>query len=151
MKMRLVATLVGLAVGLALTGFGQEANPVDPEVRQQIEGVHKQYYEAFNKHDAAAIAALYTLDAVKVGDLTDSSDTISGQQAIEKAYASEFASVPGELGGKVVQMYAIGSEMSAISEWSKDQFKGYIVRIYDRDADTWKIRLEYDTVSMTPR
>jgi ketosteroid isomerase-like protein len=151
MKMRLVTTLVGVAIGLALPGIAQEPKPVDPEVRQQIEAVHKEFYEAFNKHDAAATAALYTLDAVKVGDLTDSSDTISGQQGIEKAYAIEFASVPGELGGTVVQLYAIGNEMSAISEWSKGPFKGYIVRIYDRDADTWKIRLEYDVVWMLPR
>ena len=37
MKMRLVATLIGLANGLALQGIAQEQKPVDPEVRQQIE------------------------------------------------------------------------------------------------------------------
>jgi uncharacterized protein (TIGR02246 family) len=143
MKIRLLLALVGLAISFVcfvLPVLAQEQSTVDPEVRQQIEAVHKKFYEAFNKHDAANIAALYTLDAVKVGDLADSSDTVSGQQAIEKAYAVEFASIPGELGGKVVQVYAIGNEMSAISEWSKGPFKGYIARIYVRDADTWKIR-----------
>jgi ketosteroid isomerase-like protein len=151
MKARFLIALAGLAIGFVLPVLAQEQSTVDPEVREQIEALHKKFYEAFNKHDAADIAALYTLDAVKVGDLADSSDTVSGQQAIEKAYAVEFASVPGELGGKVVQLYAIGNEMSAISEWSKGPFKGYIARIYVHDADTWKIRLEYVILSMIPR
>jgi ketosteroid isomerase-like protein len=151
MKARFLIALAGLAIGFVFPVLAQEQSTVDPEVREQIEALHKKFYEAFNKHDAADIAALYTLDAVKVGDLADSSDTVSGQQAIEKAYAVEFASVPGELGGKVVQLYAIGNEMSAISEWSKGPFKGYIVRIYVHDADTWKIRLEYVILSMIPR
>ena len=54
MKMRLVATLVGLAVGLALTGFGQEANPVDPEVRQQIEG----YTSSITRHSTSTTLLL---------------------------------------------------------------------------------------------
>jgi hypothetical protein len=78
-----------------------------------------------------------------MGNWSDSDDTVSGQQAIEKTYAAEFASSPVEFAGKLVQVYAIGNQMSAISEWSIGLFKGYIVRIYVRDADTWKIRLEY--------
>ena len=106
MKARFLIALAGLAIGFVLPVLAQEQSTVDPEVREQIEALHKKFYEAFNKHDAADIAALYTLDAVKVGDLADSSDTVSGQQAIEKAYAVEFASIPRELGGKVVQVYA---------------------------------------------
>ena len=60
MKMRLLPTLVGLAIGFAVPAIAQEPNTVDPEVRQQIEAVHMKFYEAYNKHDAAAIAALFT-------------------------------------------------------------------------------------------
>ena len=48
--------------------FAQEQNTVDPEVRQQIEAVLMKLGEAYNKHDAAAITALYTQNAVQVWD-----------------------------------------------------------------------------------
>jgi hypothetical protein len=67
----------------------------------------------------------------------------SGQQAIEKWFALQFASSPGEVGGKLVQVYPVGDEISAISEWSWGQWKGRQAMIYVRDADTWKIRMEY--------
>ena len=66
MKMRLLLTLAGLAFSFALPTFAQEENTVDPEVRQQIEAVLVKYDEAFNKHDAAAVAALFTQGAVEV-------------------------------------------------------------------------------------
>jgi hypothetical protein len=42
----------------------------------------------------------------------------SGQQAIEKRFAVEFASSPGEFVGKLVQVNPVGDEISTISEWS---------------------------------
>jgi hypothetical protein len=65
------------------------------------------------------------------------------QQAIKKRYEAQFVTSPGEFGGKLVQVYPIGSEISAISEWSWRQWKGRHAMIYVRDADTWKIRVEY--------
>jgi hypothetical protein len=65
MKMRLLLTLAGLAIGFVVPALAQEQNTVDPEARQQIEAIHMKFYEAFNKHDAAAIAALFTQDALK--------------------------------------------------------------------------------------
>jgi hypothetical protein len=66
MKTRLLGALVGLALGFALPVFAQEQNTVDPEVRQQIEVAVKKHEEAYNRYDAAAYAALYTLDAIEV-------------------------------------------------------------------------------------
>ena len=60
MNVRLLLTLAGLAIGFAVPSIAQEQNTVDPEVRQQIEAVHIKFYEAYNKRDAAAIAALFT-------------------------------------------------------------------------------------------
>ena len=60
MKIHLLLALVGSAFGFVMPVFAQEQNTVDPEVRQQIEAVHMKFYEAYNKHDAAAIAALFT-------------------------------------------------------------------------------------------
>jgi ketosteroid isomerase-like protein len=54
-----------LAIAFIWPTFAREANTIDQEVGQQIEAVFAQFQEAYNKHDAAAMAALYTQDAVE--------------------------------------------------------------------------------------
>ena len=67
-----------------------------------------------------------------------------GQQAIEKSYASMLASMPGEFVGQVVQVYAIDNDMCVITKDSEGAlWKGYKTWICVREADTWKIRMEY--------
>ena len=148
MKMRLLLTLAGLAFSFALPTFAQEENTVDPEVRQQIEAVNMKYDEAYNKGDAAAIVARYTQDAVEVLGWA-SGGVASGWQAIEERYKMRFAataSTPGTLSRKLVQAYAIGNDICAISEFShvyRQGSKGYSVTIYVREGDDWKIRMDY--------
>jgi hypothetical protein len=60
MKIGRVVTLVGLVISFASPISAQQKDSVDPEVRQQIEAVLMKFDEAFNKHDAAAIADLFT-------------------------------------------------------------------------------------------
>jgi hypothetical protein len=45
--------------------------------------------------------------------------------------------------GLVMQVYAIGDKISTISEWSSGLWKGYRTRIYVRELDEWKIRVDY--------
>ena len=85
MKFRSVVALVGLAIGFAWPTFAQQKGTVDPQIDQQIHALAQKYDEAINKHDPAAVAALYTQDAVRVTALNDG--TFHGRQAIEKAYA----------------------------------------------------------------
>jgi len=113
-----------------------------PEVRQQIEAAQMKFVEAFNKHDAAAVAALFTQDAVEVWQGWTGDAVASGQEAIEKRYAVDFASSPSIV-GKLVQQYAIGYDICAITEYSVGVWRGYKAIIYVRDADTWKIRMAY--------
>jgi uncharacterized protein (TIGR02246 family) len=101
----------------AMPAVAQEQNTVDPEMRQQIETALVKFEETSNKHDAAAMAALFTLDAVQVLDWGEGG-TFSGRQAIEKDYALDFAASPPEFVEKLFQVYAIGDKISAISEWS---------------------------------
>jgi len=142
MKTRSVVVLVGFAISFVLPTFAQQKDAVEPQLRQEIEAALMKFEEAFNKHDAAAMAALFTLDAVQMLDWGEGG-TFSGQQAIEKHYALDFASIPPEFGEKLIQVYAIGDKISAISEWSHGQWKGYHARIYVREADEWKIRMDY--------
>jgi uncharacterized protein (TIGR02246 family) len=144
MKIRTVVTLVGLAIGFALPGLGQEQNAVDPEVRQQIEAVLRQFDEAFNKHDAAAIAALFTPEAVEMFPF-EAPTTISGQQAIQKRYEAEASeSSASNMTHKLVQVYPVGDDICAFTDYSVMMWKGHSLVVYVRDADTWKIRMTYN-------
>ena len=66
MKIRLLLALVRLAISFALPTFAQEKEAVDPQIRQQLDALAKKFDEASNKADAAALAALFTQDAVEV-------------------------------------------------------------------------------------
>ena len=80
MKMHLILTLAGLAISFALPTLAQEKDAaVDPRVVQQLHAMGKKSDEAFLKGDAAALAALYTGDAVYVTD----TGPIRGRNAIE--------------------------------------------------------------------
>ena len=68
MKTCLLLALVGLTISFALPTSAQQQSAVDPQTRQEIEAVGMQWGEAYNKHDAAAVAALYTQNAIRVED-----------------------------------------------------------------------------------
>src|SRR6266478_3360495 len=134
MKIRLVVALVGLAISFALPTFAQQKDTADPEITQKIRAISKGFDEAENNNNAAGIAALFTEDAVFVAD----GGPVYGRQAIEKRLAAEFGARPSNFSHKLVQVYAIGNDICAITEWSLPPvYKGHSVRIYGRDADTW--------------
>jgi hypothetical protein len=66
MKMFLPVALAGLAISFALPTFAQQTNTSDPRTMQQIRALTTKYEEAYNSHDAAAVAALYTGDGALV-------------------------------------------------------------------------------------
>ncbi len=88
---------------------------------------------------------IYTLDAIEVLSWEPEGGATVGQQAIEKMAAAECASGPAKQSFTLVQVYAIGSEICAISEFIHFRVggKGHLVTIYVRDADDWKIRMTY--------
>ena len=148
MKMRLLLTLAALVIGFGVPALAQEQNTVDPEVRQQIEAVLTKYEDAYNKNDAAAIAALYTAEAAEVFDeYTAGGGSASGREAIQQTYAGQFAPSPIKLSLKLIQVYAIGDDVCAVSEFSRHLHsgKGYNAKILVREPDGWKIRMAYTT------
>ena len=80
MKTRLLIALVGLAISFALPTFAQQTNTPDPQIVEQLNAITKKFDEAFNNNDAAALAALFTEDAV----LVSRQGPIYGREAIEK-------------------------------------------------------------------
>jgi hypothetical protein len=117
MKIRLLLSLAGLAVGFAFPTLAQEQNTVDPEVRQQIEASIMKADEAFNRSDAAGCTADYTQDAIDVWSWETAGGTAISQQAIEIRAAVRLALNPAKRVRKLVQVYPVGDEICAISEF----------------------------------
>ena len=82
MEIRLAVALAGLAITFTAPVFAQQKDTVDPKIIEQLQEEDKNFEEAYNKHDAAAIAALFTDDAV----LVTPHGTFTGRAAIEKKY-----------------------------------------------------------------
>ena len=80
---------IGLAIGFALPTFAQQKNTSDPQLRQAVDVLTRKTDAAYNNGDAAAMAALYTEDAVLVTD----AGPIYGREAIEKHYANLFQKI----------------------------------------------------------
>ena len=79
MKTRFVP-LVGLAISFALPTYAQQKEVADPQPTQNIAAILKAFSEAHMNNDAAAIAALFTRDAVFVTP----EGPITGRQALQK-------------------------------------------------------------------
>jgi hypothetical protein len=89
MNRRYLLVVVGLAITFALPILPQEKEdvkpfpftpiPAGPQLVQQIEAINQKFDEAFNKHDAAAVGALYIANAVQ----TTPAGSFSGREAIE--------------------------------------------------------------------
>jgi uncharacterized protein (TIGR02246 family) len=141
MRIRLILTLAGLAVGIAVPVLAQEKDTVNPEVRQQIEAVLRKHEEAYNEYDAAAFAAGFTQYAVELSQ----GGMARGREEIEERYAADLASHPTKQSFKLLQVCAVGDAICAISEFFhyNTQTKGHYAAIYVREGDTWKIRMAY--------
>ena len=144
MKIKLLLLLAGLAFGFVFSILAQEQRAIDPQDRQQIEAVFMKFQEAYNKRDAAAIAAIHTQDAIEVRSWVSAEGGLfSGRQAIEKMFEADFASNPGKMVNKLVQLYAIGDAICEIADSDVGGWKAQTVIIYVRDGDAWKRRMGY--------
>src|SRR5271170_1034202 len=118
MKTRLVVALAGLATSFALPAFAQEKDKVDLKIEQQIRLLAADYDAAINKHDPAAVAALYAQNAVRATALNDG--TFYGRPAIEKAYAKyDFGrwQVTNYF-TRIYRLTPVGNEVRSTGTWS---------------------------------
>src|ERR1700730_5427333 len=98
MKIRLLLALVGSAIGSAAPALAEEKAstpavpnpfqpvPAGPALVQQLEVIDEKFDEAFNKHDASAVAAFYTSNAIQATPV----GVFSGREAIEKYFTELF-------------------------------------------------------------
>lgn len=152
MKRRLLLALVGLASGFAAPAFAQQTDTPDPQLRQRLVALVKNFDEAYNRNDAAAVAAHFTEDAVLVTPY----GSVFGRQAIEQWYADLFKEVRLSNLRSAVDpdcphlIGTDGKEMWATGEWSATvkgqnggsvEAKGYGSALGIREGEDWKIRM----------
>ena len=145
MKIRLLGALVGLAIGFTVPAFAQEKDTPDPQIRQQLDALAKKFDEASNKADAAALAALFTQDAVEVSP----DGLVYGRQALEKKYGDMFQKFhPTDHLNTIERVYMLGKDTCMIIKWSWGGKGGYVTTINVHEGDNWLFRIA--TVSVTP-
>jgi uncharacterized protein (TIGR02246 family) len=147
MKMFLPVALAGLAISFALPTFAQQTNTSDPRTMQQIRALTTKYEEAYNSHDAAAVAALYTEDGTLV---TTHNGVKHGREAIAEHCAKiEFQFWhANNLVKTVDRVIAFGNEIRVFGRWNcafKDDaytrnVEGHYLWILVHEGDTWEIR-----------
>jgi uncharacterized protein (TIGR02246 family) len=152
MKTRLLVPLVGLAISFALPIFAQQKETVDPQLIQKLDDtISKKWNEARNNHDAAAIVAVYTEDAI---DVTGADGPFYGRQAIEKFYADNFKGWQPKNHTSTIDPHSVRmlgpDNLTRGGVWSETgkgkngedvPIKGYFSEIDTRQGDAWKICL----------
>src|SRR5271156_3666962 len=83
MKIRLLVALTGFVISFAVPTFAQQKDTGDTTILQQIRALAIEYANAFNRHDAAAVAALFAED----GDRVTVHGEFRGRPAIAESYA----------------------------------------------------------------
>ena|SRR3974390_417821 len=149
MKTRLLGALVGLAISFALPTFAQEKETVDPQLIQKLyDTISKKWNEACNNHDAAAIGALYTEDAIS--EIPDG--FAYGRKAIENFWADVFKGWQPKNHTSTIDPHSVRmlgpDNLTRSGEWSETgkgkngedvPIKGHFSEIDTREGDGWKI------------
>ena len=151
MKMRLLVTLTGLVISFAVPTFAQQKDTGDTKIAQQIRALAIEYANAFNRHDAAAVAALFAGDGVRVSGAGES----HGQPAIAKSFARyEFQWWNcTDLLKRIDRVITVGNRTIAQGIWSltyqdlgaakpNKPDGGHLTWVLVREGDTWKIARE---------
>ena len=161
MKLRLLA-LIGFLLSFVLATFAQQANTPDLQLRQQLLALAKKFEEAWNNNDSAALAELFTKDAV----LVEQAGPVYGREAIEKHYADLFQNV--HFSNNLITyndpdsphiIGTDGNETWENGEWSMTyqvkgsdplEIKGYHASIAVCEGGVWKKRMLISNITLAP-
>jgi uncharacterized protein (TIGR02246 family) len=155
--MRLLITLVGLAIGFVMSAFAQTKETVDPQTKAQLDGLTEKFATALDSNDASQMANVFAKDAVYVTN----KGPLHGQEEIQNYFADLFKQVhvsdhwasvdPNSLqvlgpdkvwrNGEWCTTIQLPNGKSAAQE-------GFWSAVEVRDGDTWKHLLL--TVNLTP-
>jgi uncharacterized protein (TIGR02246 family) len=130
----------------------EQKETAHPQTDQEVRAIATKFEEAYKKHDAAALAALFTEDAVLLRD----HGPVYGRQAIEKYHADMFQkwhfidiaikhdqNSPHVIGTAGNDVWDNGEWSCTIQGQSGDPIRlnGYWSSVKVREGDTWKTRL----------
>jgi ketosteroid isomerase-like protein len=134
-----------LAMGLTTSAAAQG---VDQNTKQQIEQIIAAYHDAWNNHNAAGVAALYTKDGILV---TQAHQTVKhGQRDIEKNYEGAFATLPHHDSATADEIIPLGSsEFMSVGAYhltgsgnnGPTKLDGHWTAVYVPEAGKLKIRM----------
>jgi uncharacterized protein (TIGR02246 family) len=114
------------------------------DTRSQVEQMVATFTERYNKQDAAALASMFTKDAVRVSSAGTA--VSAGPQAIEETFKSQFAAGYNHIDLIVNQVSPVGPDAAiTIGEYraAGGPFKenGHWTEVEEREGGVWKIRL----------
>jgi ketosteroid isomerase-like protein len=132
--------ITSLLTGLATSALAQQNVPHTDQ--QAAREVHMQFTSAFNRQDAAGVAALFAEDGIRVTP----QGIIQGRDAIQKDADKRFQSRFHDLAITPLIVRALGNSIWEAGEWSMkigDQpVRGYFAMTLVREANTFTIRDE---------
>ena len=155
--MRLLITLVGLAIGFVMPAFAQTKETVDPQTKVQLDGLTQKFATALDSNDPAQMATVFAKDAVYVTN----KGPLHGQEEIPNYFADLFKNVHvidhwTQVDSDSLQV--IGPDkVWRNGEWcttvqlpngKEAAQEGFWSAVEIRDGDTWKHLLL--TVNLTP-
>jgi uncharacterized protein (TIGR02246 family) len=149
MKNRSLISLVGLAMSFALPVLGQQKETLDAQAVEKADPLAGQYDKTCNSNDAAAVAALFTDDAVFITP----DGPIVGRDAIEKQYTEWFkgghtSNHKTTYDPEAFQIAGTADTQAMSGGWSETvepvngkpfELKGRWMAIDTRGSDGWKI------------
>jgi uncharacterized protein (TIGR02246 family) len=132
--------ITSLLTGLATSALAQQNVPHNDQ--QAAREVHMQFTTAFNRQDAAGVAALFADDGIRVTP----QGIIQGRDAIQKDADKRFQSRFHDLAVTPLIVRALENSIWEAGEWTMqigDQpVRGYFAMTLVREANTFKIRDE---------
>ena len=137
--------IISLIIAIGLTTSGLAQQQVDQNTKQQIEQIISAYHDAWNNHNAAGIAGLYTKDAILVSQAPQI--VKNGQQDIEQNYQKAFATIPHHDSATADQIAPLGADaFMSVGEYhlldsSNNKLDGHWTAVYVPEAGKLKIRM----------
>ena len=141
-----ILVLLALVVNPALAQ-STDINVGEADVMQAATELAQRYDAYYAARDSAAMANLYTPDAVLI---PTSGPVLRGREAIRIFYAGRFAAGAGAHAIKVTEVHVQGNGGYGLAEFSATipnshgdlhTVCGSIVAVYQRDSDGWHMRL----------
>jgi ketosteroid isomerase-like protein len=139
--MKILVTILGLMLGLALPQFGQEPQTVSADARSQVEASFSKFQDAYNARDAEGIASTMTQDVV---EMRSPGGLAIVRQAVVGRFLQDFKENPGQMVNTILQMYPVGTDgVCVIADSHVGAMHLQTMTLYVRSGGVWKSKMAY--------